>query len=144
MQVAQASKAAFCSALLFLSWAAQAGDNRIPLECKADSADELVGMDGKYEERIGRRPRFSASFGAAPSIGHRLEDVLRTMVDGQLVGVMQLLVQVNGDIAGDLDFDTSIDRDDADTSVSFAVNWPGVRAASIVQVGTLGCSLQHR
>lgn len=55
---------------------------------------------------------------------------------------VQLAYQLNGDLGGDLDFDTNIDADAPDTTVPFSANWPDANEGTVVMVGTLGCSLQ--
>jgi hypothetical protein len=141
-------KLAVLSTALILTLAftnVSAKDNRIRLKCKANTGDGLSSMSAKHITREGRRrtrEKFQASFEATSDFGYAEGDILQVNVAGEIVGTMTLAFQVNGDLGGDLDFDTNVDRDQPDTTVPFPANWPGAEKGSIVMVGTLGCSLQ--
>jgi hypothetical protein len=124
---------------------ALAGDNKFRLQCSADTANGIAGMQARYESREGRRTRerFQVSFETAPGFGLVAGNVLQVNVGGSVVGVMRLSALANGDVGAEMDFDTNIDADAPDTSVPFPANWPGVAPGSVVTVGTLGCSLQR-
>ncbi len=100
-----------------------------------------ISVDGKYEDKGDGREKFSASF---ESSNETEGEVFNVTVAGELVGMIVLVAQLNGDLGGDLDLDSNIDRDEPDTTVSFPANWPGAAAGTIVNVGTLGCTLQDR
>jgi hypothetical protein len=126
-------------AMAAASSTAFAGGDR--LECDAESANEDASMDGKFESK-GDREKFGASYEEAGGGSHMAGDVLQVRVDGAHVGDITLEGQPGGDIGGDLNFDTTAGPRDADQP--FPANWPGAGAGTIVDVGTLGCSLQVR
>lgn len=130
---------ALAIAVLAIGSTAFAGGDR--LECKAESATEDASMDGKFESD-GARDKFSASFEAAPDGSFMAGDVLQVTVGAEDVGDITLAVLANGDLGGDLNFDTTAGPADDDSP--FPGNFPGVGAGTIVNVGTLGCSLQNR
>ena len=121
---------------LVASGTASAGGNRI--ECDADSASGDSSMDGKFESEGGRE-KFSASFEVADDGSFAVGDMLDVTVKGVIVGKITLAVEPNGDLGGDLNFDSTADADDDDSP--FPANWPGAAAGNTVSVGTLGCSL---
>ena len=139
----KASSLALAMGLALASSTAYAGGDRI--ECDADSANGLTSMDARFESETKdgvTREKFSTSFEAAPGGAHAAGHVLEVNVSGAIVGTMTLVAQPNGDLGGDSDFDTNLDRDAADTDTPFPANWPGAEAGTVVLVGTLGCSLQ--
>lgn len=131
-------------AMCCASFTVHAKDDRVRMQCRAVSSDGVLSMKARFRERVGKRARFKASFEAAPGIGYRPDDVLQVRIDDNLVGWVTLDVKANGDIGGEMKFDTNIDRDEPDTTQGFPANWPGVDAGTIVEVGAMGCSLQHR
>ncbi len=114
------------------------GGDRIRLECKAEGAVD-ISMDGKFESRRGRL-KFDTSFEAAPGLGFDDGDLLDVTVAGTLVGQMELFQALNGDVEGDLNFDTTAQPDDDD--LPFPPNFPAVGVGTSVVVGPLGCTLQ--
>lgn len=131
--------------LMAASTSAVAGGERLRLECKASSTTGDSSMDAKYEKK-GNRMKFSASFESVIGEDLQEDDSFKVTVEGKHVGYITLAVQEeNGDLGGDLDFDSNIDRDDPDdTTVPFPENFPDVKATTVVYVGTLGCSLNDR
>lgn len=125
--------------LMATSTGALAGGDR--LECDADSATGGASMDARFEAKDGRN-KFDASFEVAPGGTLQAGHVLQVNVAGEILGEITLAVQPNGDLGGDLEFDTNVDQDEPDTTVPFPTNWPDAKAGTIVKVGTLGCSLQ--
>jgi hypothetical protein len=98
-------------------------------------------MDAKFESRRGRR-KFDSSFEAAPGLGFAAGGTLDVVVDGVLVGQMELFQALNGDVEGDLNFDTTAQADDDD--LPFPPDFPSVDVGtSVVVGGTLGCTLQR-
>lgn len=113
---------------------ALAGDDRIRLTCGSEGAGD-TSMDARYEQRRGRA-KFDASFEAAPWSGFTEGDVLAVLVGGIDVGSMVLVKQLNGDLGGDLEFDTR--RDEFNP---FPEDFPEVTPGTSVTVGPLGCAL---
>lgn len=132
--------------------AVEAKGDKTVMRCRADTGDGIASMQARYVviENRRTRERFKASFEIAPGMGldgdEPLEegDVLPVLVKGQEVGEITLSVKLNGDLGGELDFDTKVDRDAPDDTVPFPANWPGVRQGSRVEIGGLGCNLQQR
>lgn len=113
--------------------AAAAGSVR--LACAAAGAQDF-SADARFEDRRGRR-KFDASFEAAPNLGFLPGQRLAVAVGGVAVGQMTLTRDpVNGDIVGDLEFDTRPDE-----RVPFPANFPAVGAGTSVVIGPLGCAL---
>lgn len=111
------------------------GDDRLRLQCDADGARDF-SMDARYESRRGRA-KFDASFEAAANAGFRAGQTLIVAVGGVNVGSMTLTRDpFNGDIVGDLEFDTQPDENNP-----FPNNFPSVGAGTSVTVGSLGCAL---
>lgn len=106
------------------------------LQCSAAGARDF-SMDARYESRRGRN-KFDASFEAAPGVGFNVGQRLTVSVGGVNVGSMTLLRDpANGDIVGDLEFDTRRDENNP-----FPANFPAVSAGVSVTVGSLGCALR--
>jgi len=112
-----------------------AGGDRVRLECDSEGAGD-ISMDARYQERRGRA-KFDGSFEAAPGGGFMDGDVLAVVVGGIDVGSIALATQLNGDLAGDIEFDTQ-----ADENNPFPGNFPDVGSDTSVTVGLLGCSLE--
>ena len=114
-----------------------AGGDRIRLRCNAEGSQD-ISMDAKFEQR-GNRLKFDASFEARAGLGFNAGQALTVIVGGVDVG--QMILSDIGDIVGDLDFDTNIERNDND--VPPPGNFPEVGAGTSVVVGPLGCALQN-
>lgn len=105
------------------------------LACAAAGAQDF-SADARFEERRGRR-KFDASFEAAPNLGFLPGQRLAVSVGGVAVGQMTLTRDpINGDIVGDLEFDTRPDE-----RVPFPQNFPAVARGTGVVIGPLGCAL---
>jgi len=112
-------------------------DDRVRLRCSSRGAGDF-SMDAKFETRRGRT-KFDTSFEAAPGIGFFAGDRLTVMVGGQTVGEITLVEKLNGDLDGDLDFDTTAQSDDDD--LPLPSDFPDVGIGTSVVVGPLGCDL---
>ncbi len=123
-------------AVVAIGTTAFAGGDR--LECKAESATEDASMDARFESDDGR-DKFSASFEAAAGGSFVAGDVLDVFVNMVPVGSITLAVLPNGDIGGDLNFDTTAGPADEDSP--FPPGFPAVMAGTRVDVGTLACNL---
>ena len=114
---------------------ASAQSTGVRLACSAAGAQDF-SMDARYEDRRGRR-KFDASFEAAPNLGFVAGQRIDVSVGGVKVGQMILARDpANGDIAGDLEFDTR--RDEGNP---FPANFPNVTRGTSIVVGSLGCAL---
>ncbi len=111
-----------------------AGDDRTRLECDSEGAGD-TSMDARYEERRGGA-KFDGSFEAPPGGDFMDGDLLAVVVGGIEVGSIMLATQLNGDIGGDIEFDTQ-----ADELNPFPGNFPDVTSGTSVTVGPLGCAL---
>lgn len=111
-----------------------AGNDRIRLECDSEGAGD-ISMDARSEERRGRA-KFDASFEAAPRGDYIEGDMLAVRAGGIEVGSITLLTQRNGDLGGDLEFDTR-----ADEFNPFPDDFPEVASGTSIVVGPLGCAL---
>lgn len=112
-----------------------AAQNSVRLACAAAGAQDF-SADARFEDRRGRR-KFDASFEAAPNLGFLPGQRLAVAVGGVTVGQMTLARDpVNGDVVGDLDFDTRPDE-----RAPFPANFPAVGAGTSVVIGPLGCAL---
>ena len=114
---------------------AMAGDDRTRLRCDSSGAGD-TSMDARYEER-GGRAKFDASFEAAPGGNYVDGDLLTVNAGGVEVGSIVLLTQLNGDLGGDLEFDTQ-----ADENNPFPSDFPDVFSGTSVTAGPLGCALE--
>lgn len=120
-----------------------AGGDR--LECEDELLTEDASMDARFESDRGR-DKFSASFEAAQDSSFAAGNVLQVTVDPVgaspvEVGAITLEVLPNGDLGGDLNFDTTAGPEDNDSP--FPADFPAVGAGTIVKVGsTLQCDLQ--
>ena len=112
-----------------------AGDDRTRMRCDSDGAGD-TSMDARYEERRGRT-KFDGSFEAAPGGAFAEGDMLPVVVGGIDVGYITLLTQINGDLGGDIEFDTQ-----ADEFNPFPSDFPEVFDGTSVIVGPLGCDLE--
>lgn len=113
-----------------------AGGNSTRLRCKAEGVED-TSMDARYEERR-NRAKFDASFEAFAEGPFSAGDVLQVSVGGIEVGSMTLAADpANGDIIGDLEFDTQ-----ADENNPFPESFPDVNEGTSVTVGSLGCALE--
>jgi hypothetical protein len=114
---------------------AAAQSTGIRLACSAQGAQDF-SMDARYEDRRGRR-KFDASFEAAQNLGFVAGQRVAVSVGGVSVGQMILTRDpANGDITGDLEFDTR--RDEGNP---FPANFPNVSRGTSIVVGSLGCAL---
>ena len=113
-----------------------AGSDRTRLACGSEGAGD-ISMDARYEKRRGRA-KFDASFEAAPRRKFTEGSVLAVRVGGTEVGSIALVTQLNGDLGGDLEFDTRTDEFNP-----FPDNFPKVASGTSVTVGPLGCALQN-
>ena len=111
-----------------------AGGDRTRLQCGSAGARD-TSMDAKYEQRRGR-VKFDGSFEAAPRGRYADGDLLTVIVGGIEVGSIALTTQLNGDLGGDIEFDTR-----ADELNPFPDNFPKVAAGTSVTIGPLGCAL---
>lgn len=114
---------------------ASAGDERTRLSCDSEGAGD-ISMDARYEDRR-NRSKFDGSFEAAPGGVFTDGDMLAVKVGGVEVGYITLLTQINGDLGGDIEFDTRTDELNP-----FPESFPEVSPGTSVTVGPLGCSLQ--
>lgn len=106
------------------------------VSCRADGTTD-ISMDARYRVRRGRRT-FDASFEAAPNAGYTVGQTLRVWVGATQVGAMRLFRDpANGDIAGDLEFDSNLAEGNP-----FPANFPAIRVGSKVTVGPLACRLR--
>jgi len=125
--------------LLSVSSVALAGGDRTRLRCDADGAGDIT-MDARYEAR-GNRDKFDASFEALAGGNFAAGDILTVSVGGNDVGGMTLTVNpLNGDIEGDLEFDSQVEPND--DSIPFPGNFPAVSDGTSVVVGPIGCALE--
>jgi hypothetical protein len=124
--------AAFAGSMV--SGSALAGGDRIRLQCDSQGVGD-TSMDARYQERRGRA-KFDGSFEAAPGGDFADGDLLTVVVGSIEVGTIALTTQLNGDIGGDIEFDTR-----ADELNPFPKNFPDVAAGTSVTVGPLGCAL---
>jgi hypothetical protein len=107
----------------------------VRLACAAAGAQDF-SADARFEDRRGRR-KFDASFEAAPNLGFLPGQRLSVAVGGVTVGQMTLARDpVNGDVIGDLEFDSRPDE-----RVPFPTNFPAVGSGTGVVIGPLGCAL---
>ena len=114
---------------------AAAASSDVRLACAADGARD-VSISARYEDRRSRR-KFDASFEAAQGLGFVVGQRVAVVVGGASVGQMTLTRDpVNGDIIGDLEFDTRRDENNP-----FPANFPAVSRGLSVVIGPLGCSL---
>lgn len=113
-----------------------AGDERTRLECDSEGVGD-TSMDARYQERR-NRAKFDGSFEAAPGGNFADGDVLAVVVGGIEVGSVALTTQFNGDLGGDIEFDTRADELDP-----FPGNFPDVTSGTSVTVGPLGCALEN-
>lgn len=120
-------------AFLFVSQVVLAGDDRVRLRCDAEGVND-TSMDARYEEQRGRK-KFDASFEVPQGVGFVAGDVLEVKVGGVKVGEITLAEQPNGDLGGDLEFDTNDDGN------PFPAKFPDVGDGTSVMVGDLGCAL---
>ena len=107
------------------------------LRCGARGAGDF-SIDVKFSNRRGRT-KFDTSFEAAPGLGFLASDVLDVLVGGQRVGQITLAERLNGDVEGDLNFDTTAQANDDDLPLPF--DFPQVGSGTGVVVGPLGCDL---
>lgn len=127
--------AAASSASAASGGAPKASESGLRLACAADGAQDF-SMSARFEDRRGRR-KFDASFEAAPNLGFVAGQRLAVSVGGVAVGQMTLSRDpANGDVVGDLDFDSRVDE-----RAPFTANFPTVAAGTGVVVGALGCAL---
>jgi len=108
---------------------------QVRLQCSADGVGD-VSIAARYEARRGRT-KFDASFEAPANAGFIAGQQLAVFVGGVNVGPMTLSSDpFNGDIVGDLEFDSR-----ADENNPFPSNFPAVAAGVSVTVSNLGCAL---
>ena len=113
---------------------ALAGNDRVRLQCGSEGAGD-ISMDVRYLKRRARA-KFDGSFEAAPGGNYTEGDMLTVLVGGVDVGAVTLVAQLNGDLGGDLEFDTRLDDFNP-----FPDNFPKVTVGTSVTVGPLGCEL---
>lgn len=107
------------------------------VECRADGVTD-ISMDARFNVRRSGRRTFDASFEAAPGTGYRVGQRLPVTVANVAVGAMTLFRDpANGDIAGDLEFDTNLAERNP-----FPANFPVIRVGTKVTVGPLACRLR--
>lgn len=109
------------------------GDDRTRLKCDADGVGD-TSMDARFETRS-EREKFDASFEARAGGVFMAGDLLAVSVGSVPVGTIEL-VEVFGDVVGDLEFDS---RDDEGNP--FPADFPEVNEGTSVVVGSLGCDL---
>ena len=119
-----------------------AGDERVRLECEAQGAGD-ISMDARYEKRRVRK-KFDVSFEALPGGRYFPGQVLTVRVATRNVGRMRLSSALNGDIVGDLNFDSAAGLVDDD--LPFPNNFPNVKNRTPVRLllnknVMLGCRL---
>jgi hypothetical protein len=106
------------------------------VSCRADGVTD-ISMDARYRVRRGRRT-FDASFEAAPNAGYTVGQRLIVTVANVRVGAMTLARDpANGDIAGDLEFDSNLAEGNP-----FPATFPAVRVGTKVTVGPLACRVR--
>lgn len=123
--------------------AALAGADR--LECKVESDSADLSMDARFEIKDGRA-KLSTSFEATPFGALTLGDELTVKVAGYDIGTIVLETGANGDLKGDLNFDTTADENDKDRPFP-PPNLPAgsLGAGTEVSIGPLsGCILAWR
>lgn len=132
--------------LMTTSTSALAGGERDRFECK-NSGDGVTSMDARFEDRDnGDRRKFDVSFDTLPGGVLKPGAEFDVTVAGTIVGSITLAIQPapDNDLAGDLEFDSNVDKDDPnDDTVDFPAGFPAVGAGTVVNVGTLGCTLQE-
>ena len=127
--------------LCLASVTAFAGDDRTRLECTSDLAREDASAKARYEEKRGQA-KFSVEVEARPGGSFQAGDVLKVLVDGEMIGNL-ILEQGATDVVGDINFDTDLEA--GDTELPFPANFPTVGSGSIVEVGAqFACDLQLR
>jgi len=113
------------------------GDDRTRIDCSASGAGD-TSMDGRFEQRRDRA-KFDASFEAAPGGNLQSGDTLVVNVNGTPVGTITLAVALNGDLEGDLEFDTNPDEGNPFPD---GLSPDHVGSGTSVVVGPLGCELE--
>ena len=68
--------------------------------------------------------KFPVLLESAFGLEHEEGDVLQVTVDGKMVGLITLAPNNDGELGGELKFDSKIDDDPASTKVPFPANWP--------------------
>ena len=120
---------------LVLATQAFAGGDR--LECGASGPVD-TSMDARYENN-GDREKLSISFEAAQGLGFVAGESLDVTVDGTSVGSMPLTLSLEGDIVGDLNFDSGENEPGAEDKPFPVIT---VGAGDEVRItGVLGCTL---
>jgi len=118
---------------------AAAGDDETRLECESALGTEDASMDAEFRDG-GDRLKFSAEFEAAQGGSFAPGDILQVKVDGETVGTIELVLDV--DVRGELNFDTEAQADDDDEP--FPAFFPAISPGTIVEVGAqLACDMQE-